>query len=129
VTPFTRPYICSRGLPLHLGQQPEDDRPRCRLLLQVEEQLPECPRLRMTPELADRVGAGEVWEARTWMSSARAAGGRASRRWRREASISSKVTRLTLIRLRDCSFEACRRLGLPLPDAAPLVRPDSRTRS
>jgi hypothetical protein len=50
-------------LPLHLGQQPEDDRPPRLILLQVDQQLAEGPRLRAPPERADRVGAVEVGES------------------------------------------------------------------
>ncbi len=38
-------------LPLHLGQQPEHDRPRHLVLLQVDQQLAEAPYLRVHPEL------------------------------------------------------------------------------
>jgi len=50
-------------LPLHLRQEPEHDRPRCRFLLQVDQQLAEAPGLGVPPELADPVGAVEVREA------------------------------------------------------------------
>jgi hypothetical protein len=43
-------------------EQPEDDSPRRLVLLQVDQQLAEGPRLRVTPEGADRVGTVEVGE-------------------------------------------------------------------
>jgi len=42
---------------------PEDDGPRCLVLLQVDQQLTEPARLRVPPELADPLNAFEVREA------------------------------------------------------------------
>jgi hypothetical protein len=50
-------------LPLHLSQQPPDHRLGVLILLQVDQQLAGGPRLRVSPELADPVGAVEVREA------------------------------------------------------------------
>jgi hypothetical protein len=55
-------------------------------------ELGERPSLRVPPELADPVGAFEVGSIRTWSSSARGAGPRASRRSRSGCSICSRVT-------------------------------------
>jgi hypothetical protein len=49
--------------PLHLPQQPEDDRPCRSVLLQVDQQLPELSGLRVAPELTDPLGAVQVQEA------------------------------------------------------------------
>jgi hypothetical protein len=49
--------------PLHLGQEPEQDGPRRLVLLEVDQQLSEGARLRVTQELADPLGAVEIWEA------------------------------------------------------------------
>ena len=45
-----------------ISLQTEDNRPRRRVLLQVDQQLVEGPRLRVTPEGADRVGSLAVGE-------------------------------------------------------------------
>jgi hypothetical protein len=42
------PRIVRVLLPLHLRQQPEHDRPRRLVLLQVDQQLPEGPSLRLS---------------------------------------------------------------------------------
>jgi hypothetical protein len=56
---FTREELS----PLHLPEQAEHDGPRRPVLLQVDQQLSEGPRLRVPPELADALGAVEVGEA------------------------------------------------------------------
>jgi hypothetical protein len=78
-------------LPLHLGYQPKNDCPRRLVLLQVDQEFAEGSRLWVAPELADPLDPVEAGRRRTWMSSARAAGGKASRRARSATSISSMV--------------------------------------
>jgi hypothetical protein len=51
-------------LPFHLSQQPENDRPRGPVLLQINQQLAEAPSFGMAPELADPHGAVEVGETK-----------------------------------------------------------------
>jgi hypothetical protein len=60
------PFRRTRGLrvPLHLPEQPEDDRPRRLVLLQVDQELGECAALWVAPELSDPVDPVEVWEAK-----------------------------------------------------------------
>jgi cell division septation protein DedD len=55
--------VPNRLLPLHLPQQPEDDRPSRRVLLQVDKQLPEATSLGVPVELADPLGAVKVRKA------------------------------------------------------------------
>src|SRR5262245_66379280 len=55
---------CMGLLPLHLREQPEHDRPRRLVLLQVDQQLAELPRLWVAPELADQLDPVEVGQAR-----------------------------------------------------------------
>jgi hypothetical protein len=50
-------------LAIHVPQQPEHDRLRRLVLLQVDQQLPEGPGLRVPPQIADPISAVEVGEA------------------------------------------------------------------
>jgi hypothetical protein len=47
-------------LPLHLSKESEHDRPRRLVLIHVDQQLAEAPRLRVSPELADPLGTLKV---------------------------------------------------------------------
>jgi hypothetical protein len=67
---------CAAGVP----QRPDEHRPERPVLLAIDQELGEGVTLLVAPELADPVGPLEVGELRTWSSSARAAGGTASRR-------------------------------------------------
>jgi hypothetical protein len=57
------PRIVRVLLPLYLPEQPEYDRPRRLVFFQVDRQLPEGPRLRVPPEIADPLGSVQIREA------------------------------------------------------------------
>jgi hypothetical protein len=99
------------------ASNPEHDGSRRLVFLQVDQQLAEGPHLRTRPELADRVGSLEVGSIKTWSSSARAAGGRASRRALSPASISSRFMTWRLILRPDGGVVA---LGYASPSYNPL---------
>jgi hypothetical protein len=69
--------------PVHLRQESEHDRPERPVLLQVDQQLPEGARLRVAQNSPIRSGRSKSGSMRTWSSSARGGGSKASRRWRR----------------------------------------------
>jgi hypothetical protein len=78
--------------PLHLRQQAEHHRPRRLVLLQIDHQLAEGPRLGVAPELADPVGSVEVGQHED-VEQLGASGRREGlQALRSAASISSKVT-------------------------------------
>ena len=81
------------------AQQSEHNRPRRPVLLQVDQQLAEGPRLRVPPELADPVGAVEVGHPEDVEEFGASSRRMASRRPRSSVSISSKVTGRTVERL------------------------------
>jgi hypothetical protein len=85
------PKPAASGLRVSFPQHADEHRPGP-ILLAVDQQLGEGAALRIAPELSDPVGAVEVGHIRTWSSSARGAGPRASRRARSACSISWKVT-------------------------------------
>jgi hypothetical protein len=85
-------------LPFHLREQPEHNRPRRLVLLQVDQELPEGPCLLSAPELADPIGAVEVGESEDVDELGASRGGRASSRCRSACSISSKSMRARLMR-------------------------------
>jgi hypothetical protein len=93
---------------MNLGSPPAACRrapPGVPVLLAVDQQLGERPRLRVPPELADPVGSLEVGSV-TWSSSARGAGPSASRRSRsRRSSSSGRITGATALGI-------CRRLAV-----------------
>ena len=73
---------------IYAGHQPEHDRPHCLVPLQVDQQLAEGPRLRVTQNVPIASESGSV---RTWSSSARGAD-----RGRRDAlGVGTRVRRVT----------------------------------
>jgi hypothetical protein len=73
------------------ASNPEHDRPRRLILLQVDQQLSEGPRRRVAPELTEPVGPLEVGQHEDVAEFGASRRGKASRRLRRARSISSKV--------------------------------------
>jgi hypothetical protein len=72
-------------------QHPDEHRPERPVLFAVDQEFAEGPSPGVASVASDRVGPLEGGEAEDVEESARAAGGRASTRWRRAVSISSKV--------------------------------------
>jgi hypothetical protein len=76
---------------LHLPEQPLDHGLQVPVLLEVDQEFAEGPRLRVAPVGADGVGAVEVREPQD-VDELGATGCRASRRARTACAISSKIT-------------------------------------
>jgi hypothetical protein len=124
ITPVTDLAV---GLPQH----PNENRPEHPILLAVDQELGEGVALRVAPELSDPVGLLEVGSMRTWSSSARGAGPRASRRSRsrRSRSSSSGLTAGRLRRRSVTRLPACLSTYVLSRDRVPAQSDDLSLRS